>query len=43
MLDFIQGILALIIVVGILLMRESENKWIAYLGFAILILAKLLR
>ncbi|WP_417204675.1 hypothetical protein [Acetoanaerobium sticklandii] len=40
--DIVQGILAIIFVVLIFIMRESENKWIAYVGAAIFILAKIL-
>lgn len=41
MLDFIEGIIAIVLVLVILLMRESDNKWVAYIGMGVIILAKI--
>lgn len=38
----LQGIIAIFLVILILSLRESENKWIAYVGWAIFVLAKIL-
>lgn len=40
--DILLGIGAIVMVAVIWLMRESENKYIAYLGFGIVLIAKLM-
>ena len=41
--DFILGVLAILGIMIIFAMRESEKKWIAIIGWGIIILAKILR
>lgn len=41
--DFIQGVIVIFLVILILALRDSKNKWIAYLGWGIFLLAKILR
>ena len=42
MLDFILGVLALFCVFVILVLKESDNKYLAYIGIGIILLIKLL-
>lgn len=39
--DFLLGILAIIMVFITLLLKDSENKWISWIGWGIIILAKI--
>lgn len=39
--EFIKGIFAIIMVIIILAMKDSEIKWIAFIGWGIYILVKL--
>jgi len=40
--DILQGLIAIILVIITLILRDSDNKWLAYIGWAIFILAKLI-
>ncbi len=42
MLDIIEGLIAILIVIIILSMKESEKKWVAFIGWCIIILIKIL-
>ncbi|WP_272876602.1 hypothetical protein [Clostridium sp. Cult1] len=41
--DFVWGIVAIILAIIILSMRNSEKKWIAFIGWLLFILAKIYR